>query len=247
MSVCDLYFAAKKKNLESVKSLIEKGNDVNAVISGNSLFYWLSIEGNNELIKLLIKNGAHVNVTNPDGITPLHWVSKNGHIDSVKLLLEKGANINVVSKWTPLHWACEKGHIKITKLLIENGANVHATDIDGFTPLYTACLHDHIELAKYLIQHILLKNVNEKKPNFIKEHQDLSVYWNKQIEKINYLPQAELLAGNTLTEDILNNFSRKYGSLLSLSLNQLFNSLNPDVIIKNKASPIDQQSETISP
>lgn len=40
----------------------------------------------------LLKNGAKVNVTGMDGVTPLHDASVNGHENMVALLLRYGAN-----------------------------------------------------------------------------------------------------------------------------------------------------------
>lgn len=247
--VFELYSAAKQDDLERVKSLIEKGANVNATFFEAPLFYRLSIEGHEELIKLLIEEGgANVNAANADGATPLHWVCKNGYIEAAKLLIKKGANVNATisnHRWTPLHWACEKGLIKVAKLLIENGANLNATDIDGLTPLNLAYLHNHIELAKWLISRLLLKNLKEEEPDFIK-HQDLSAYWKEQILKIKYLPQEEIIGGKTLTETILNKISSgKSDTLVSHSFHQLFKSLNSEAI-KSQASKIDQWDTTMS-
>lgn len=40
----------------------------------------------------LLKNGAKVNVTGLDGVTPLHDASVNGHESMISLLLRYGAN-----------------------------------------------------------------------------------------------------------------------------------------------------------
>lgn len=241
-----LYIACRYRQIKLAKFLIEKGAHVNIYVGSDFEFTPLHWVSDPNLLKMLIEKGADINARSIEDITPLHWACEENHREIAKLLIENKADVNIADFYgfTPLHVACESGHFRIARLLIENGANINVCNSDGFTSLHMAYAHSHIELAKYLIQHSLLKNSHEKKPKFVKEHQDLSVYWNEQIEKINYLPQKEVLGGKTLTEDILNNLSRKSSSLLSLSFNQLFKSLNPEVI-KNKTSQIDQQSDTL--
>lgn len=233
-----LYKAAREDNLELVNCAIEKGANVNTIADEAPLFYWLSIKNSEELIKLLIRRGgANVNAANREGTTALHWVCRNGFVSAVKLLIEREASVNVTISnygWTPLHWACEKGRIEVVKLLIENGANVNVIDIDKLTPLNKACLHNHIELAKWLICHLLLKNVKEKKPNFVNDYYGLSNYWDEQIEKINYLPKKEILGGKGLTETILTKVSfGKNDTLISHSFHRVFKLLDSKKI-KNK-------------
>jgi len=54
-----------------------------------------SIRGQLDLVKLLIKAGASVNVKNKYGYTALMYASINNHLDIVKLLIKAGADINI--------------------------------------------------------------------------------------------------------------------------------------------------------
>ena len=45
--------------------------------------------------KLLIENGANINVQDGDGYTALIWAAKNSHTEARKALLEKGDDLNV--------------------------------------------------------------------------------------------------------------------------------------------------------
>ena len=51
-----------------------------------------SSDGNLGLVKLLLTNGANVNVQNNNGQTALIWASQRGHLEVIKLLLERGAD-----------------------------------------------------------------------------------------------------------------------------------------------------------
>ena len=51
-----------------------------------------AIEGNIEVVKLLIERGADVNAEDTFyQSTPLDWATENGHVEIAKLLIQKGA------------------------------------------------------------------------------------------------------------------------------------------------------------
>jgi len=63
-----------------------------------------AVRGDLEKIKLLILEGADVNMINRAGVTPLHFAADRGHKEVVQLLISKGADVNAVTKYgiTPL-------------------------------------------------------------------------------------------------------------------------------------------------
>jgi ankyrin repeat protein len=119
-----------------------------------------SKDGNIELVKDLIKQGASVNARNSYG-TPLLLIvaSKEGERFSkiLKILLDNGADINNQDFDIPdygetaLHAACEIGDIDRIKMLIERGANINIRNEFGDTPLHCAVLWGDIEVVKLLI------------------------------------------------------------------------------------------------
>lgn len=48
--------------------------------------------GNNNIILLLLKHGADINLRSSDGRTPLMWASIHGKLSTIDLLLENGAD-----------------------------------------------------------------------------------------------------------------------------------------------------------
>lgn len=72
---------------------------------------------------------------------------------------------------------CKRGHIQTANLLIENGADVNYSTLFG-TPLSFAVEYGHFNIARLIIQKILLKDLNQQKPDFIEKNTELSKYWN---------------------------------------------------------------------
>ncbi len=93
------------------------------------------------LLKLMIKNGADVNVMNAAGRTSLHQAAFFTFTGgAVRLLLKAGASVHCRDKEgnTPLHIAVESGSDDVACLLIENGSDVLAANEQGRTCLHVA-------------------------------------------------------------------------------------------------------------
>ena len=121
----ELIEAAKAGNYEIVKTLIEKGADVNAKDELEiTALMWASAWGRTEVAKLLIKNNADVNAKDSNGWTALMKASVNNNFETSELLLEKGADVNARDNYgkTALDRAREFGQLIVAGLLVENGA-----------------------------------------------------------------------------------------------------------------------------
>lgn len=95
--------------------------------------------GNQELIKLLLEEGAAVNVQcGAEKMTPLHLAAEDGDAECVNLLIEAGANVSIKNKkhQTPLHLAALSQSPETIELLLKQNANPNASDVDGRTPLH---------------------------------------------------------------------------------------------------------------
>ncbi|KAF7516376.1 hypothetical protein G7054_g14184 [Neopestalotiopsis clavispora] len=143
-----LYAAACKGSRETVNVLIENQADVSAVLDA------AFSNGHAEVVKMLLDQGANLNVANKDGWTPLNTASGNGHIKVVKMLLDKGADWAVASKdgWTPLSTASNNGHTEVVKMLLDKGADWAVLSNDAYTPLYSASVCGHLEIVKLLLE-----------------------------------------------------------------------------------------------
>jgi ankyrin repeat protein len=109
---------------EVARYLILKGAEVNMPSNnGFNVFPIHSAVASNHLdiAKLLIENGANVNVKQQAGVTPLHSAAQNGNIEMLILLLENSANLNARMEGgkLPADLAREKGFDKIADLLAD--------------------------------------------------------------------------------------------------------------------------------
>ena len=86
-----------------------------------------------EQIPALLSAGFGIDVSDPDGYTPLMISSLNGYARAVKIMLSKGANIEKTEKQGngALHHAAGEGHVAVTKMLLEAGADLEAKNCAG--------------------------------------------------------------------------------------------------------------------
>lgn len=121
-------------------------------------------------MKLLIKNGANINISNNKGMSLLMWAAKYGQKEAAEILLNKGANVNAKDggNSTALMIAAAEGYKDIVELLIEKGADINARDnvsrhwtelsyngaklrsVSGSTALDYAVIGRHTDIANLL-------------------------------------------------------------------------------------------------
>jgi ankyrin repeat protein len=134
--------AVKRNDLSAVKSMLDKGADINAKEDsiGATALYEASFNGYTQLTGLLLERGAYVHVSTNEGFTPLHAASQQGHLEIVRMLINHGADISAQNNnnTTPLHLAALKGRKEMVELLVNLGADIHAEDRNGLTPLHSA-------------------------------------------------------------------------------------------------------------
>ena len=119
--------------------LAQEGINVNLWNNeGETAIILASQNGHIEIVKMLLKAGAHVNVEededamdveilNLDHHSALMMASYEGHTEIVKILLDAGAHVNTVANDgydTAITLAYNRGHDKIVELLIRKGATI---------------------------------------------------------------------------------------------------------------------------
>ena len=157
MPVQALLDAVRDGRIEQVKTLIEKGANMNARdYQGRTPLHLAAAKGDTDIAELLVKGGADVNAKSDTlGTTALIVAIQNGHRDTAKLLVANGADVNAkgVENQTALHCAAKRGDVGIGKILMAQGAQTEAKCEHGGTPLAWAAYEGQAEFAALLIEH----------------------------------------------------------------------------------------------
>ncbi|TGL98038.1 hypothetical protein EHQ76_13475 [Leptospira barantonii] len=125
-TITALELACSSNFMEVAEALLDHGGNPNfsGQKDGRTPLFLAAMEGNNDIIKLLLSEGADVNGRSKSGFTALFDAIGYNKIDTVKLLIKKGADVNVVDLDgdTPLKVAIHRKFTDIETLLRENGA-----------------------------------------------------------------------------------------------------------------------------
>lgn len=102
-----------------------------------------------------LQNGADINATQADGMTPLHWAAQNQNTQWVTKLLDAGANPNATNRYgVPVLWiACSAGDADTAIQLLRAGANAKLRLNGGETMLMTAARTGSPVILSKLIEH----------------------------------------------------------------------------------------------
>ncbi len=134
---------AYRGNIEIVTALLKAGGDVNVKGLGGETPLMRAVGVSKphaaEVVKLLLRMGAHPNARDEIDRSPLHHTE---NAEAVKELLGAGALLEARDRTgsTPLHWVALRKHTEAVKALIDAGADVNARDNEGETPLHLAAI-----------------------------------------------------------------------------------------------------------
>jgi ankyrin repeat protein len=148
-----IHTAARQGNLKEVRRQLAWGVNVNKshLFTRDTPLIEAAANGHMEVVKLLIENGADVNLKGEAWYGPLHAAAAKGHLEVVKILLENGADVNIFHHNKPLHNAAMNGHIEVARILLAHGADINAKGTDEAAPLHTAVSNNQLEMVKWLL------------------------------------------------------------------------------------------------
>ncbi|KAI4678032.1 uncharacterized protein J4E88_006550 [Alternaria novae-zelandiae] len=141
-----LHWAASTGKKELCEMLLRRTRlpraNVNAVeVRQKTALHLAVAHGRDDIIELLLVNGADVGAQSDGSWTPLHNACDQGSVKVLKILMAAGADVNArtLNGTTPLHVAAQAGHFDVVKCLLERGDIKRAPkDTFGITPFLRA-------------------------------------------------------------------------------------------------------------
>jgi ankyrin repeat protein len=151
--------AAKVRNgnLEGMRMMIEKGQDINVPTPGGQTVLQLAVlRGDVAMVGLLLGNGADFDVEDArTGMTPLLTAARDGRHEIVEMLVRFGADINAKNRDddTPLHLAAAGGHRATIDVLLKYRPDLEARNRQGRTAIQQAEQNRHEQVAMAIRQY----------------------------------------------------------------------------------------------
>jgi len=111
--------------VETLEVILNSDFDVNFLIRGQTPLHFAINDQNLNMIKVLIKHNADLEMKNVFKETALNSAVRTGNIEIISYLLKKGAlaNTQASDSTTPLEFAMNKGDAKAVDILKQHGAH----------------------------------------------------------------------------------------------------------------------------
>ncbi|XP_018791903.1 PREDICTED: uncharacterized protein LOC108970785 isoform X1 [Bactrocera latifrons] len=160
-----------------------------------------------QIVQLLLKHKAVINVSDKYGTTPFMHACKNGYITIVRRML-KDVSLDAVDNQgcTPIFHAIENNRTDVVKLLMEVGVNATIANRKGYTPVQVAQFHGFYDLLEFLPK-----------------------------EKVTYVVPPQFLGYNTLRDYIPRIFLKSDCPEYFQEINAILLSLNMDRFLEHFA------------
>jgi len=157
-----------KGDISKIQSLIEYGSNIDIQnFYGQTALMYASENGNKEIVKFLLENGADIHKTDDNRRNSLRYAhshsfsrsSSSSNQGIINLLIDEGADFNDIPYFTSdniisdLSASARNGDKKGVELLIKNGVNINIQNNNGGdTALLTALKNKENDIAKLLIE-----------------------------------------------------------------------------------------------
>jgi uncharacterized protein len=132
-----LVAAAGVNNIAAVKQLLAAGAPIEFTILARTPLIVAVVEQHEEVVQLLLENGANPNVSAGFDWKPLHFAITQNYASTsiIALLLEHGAYVNSRTSLavTPLHRAAGFCKLEVVNFLLQEGADKTLQDKYGLT------------------------------------------------------------------------------------------------------------------
>ncbi|ORX85768.1 ankyrin [Anaeromyces robustus] len=144
------------KNYEVAKRLLRREYvNIQSSDDKSTALIYAAEDGCSDMVKLLLKNGALINIQNTKGTTALIAATLDGHSNVVKILMDNGADVNIQDnrRNTALIVASQEGHAETVETLLRHKKiKVNIQNINGSTALILAAGWNHIKVVELLLK-----------------------------------------------------------------------------------------------
>jgi ankyrin repeat protein len=110
-----LSWAARSNRTQALRTLVDRGADVDADVYRGTALTWAAARGRVEAVRTLLELGADVNRAGTfggpghgEGVTALHLAAQDGRLDVIRILVDHGADLgarDALFGSTPEKWA----------------------------------------------------------------------------------------------------------------------------------------------
>jgi ankyrin repeat protein len=114
---------------------------------------WAAVKGHEDIVKLLLENGAAASFGDRYGSTALHHAAANGFTGVIDVLIHGGAKIESDNHKNarPLQVATQFGQSEAAETLLSLGADPNATGPNWWPALHQAASRGHINVINVLL------------------------------------------------------------------------------------------------
>ena len=152
-----LHYAINAGNVQVANRLIEAGATIDpARPSSLHAMHRFAREGNEDILKILIKAGVDVNQPAADGSTALENALEFAHsdVEAARILIATGARITPEKQIAinGLTFAAKTNQVDIAQALLAAGVDLNARNSQGKTALHNAAQADSLETLELLLK-----------------------------------------------------------------------------------------------
>lgn len=110
--------------------------------------------GDVETVKSLLAQGADVEASDANGVTPLIAAAYGNHVETARILIDAGADVNRQDRTQQSAYliTTSDGYLELLEMTLAAGADVHSLDSYNGTGLIRAADRGHVEIIETLLK-----------------------------------------------------------------------------------------------